>query len=85
MFCFADSEGDGEEGGGKRRVLLSERVLGECPDTGARVLAKRGPYGPYVQLVGSCGHCRSATAGGGRGRVRRAVCEWPDWWWWEGW
>jgi len=29
---------------------VQERVLGEDPDTGMTVLAKVGPYGPYVQL-----------------------------------
>ncbi len=48
-------EKDGEEGeGGKeRKPQFEPRSLGKDPKTGFEVMVKIGPYGPYLELIGS--------------------------------
>ena len=49
LSCSAGTDVEGEEGGPAKSSDPTNRVLGEHPDTGELILAKLGPYGPYVQ------------------------------------
>jgi DNA topoisomerase-1 len=47
-------EKDGEEGeDGERKPQFEPRSLGKDPKTGFEVMVKIGPYGPYLELIGS--------------------------------
>lgn len=47
-------EKDGEEGeDGARKPQFEPRSLGKDPKTGFEIMVKLGPYGPYLELLGS--------------------------------
>lgn len=47
-------DGESEDGDGERRKAQFEpRSLGKDPKTGFEIMVKIGPYGPYLELIGS--------------------------------
>ena len=51
MQLFEKDGDDGEEGG--KKPPFEPRSLGKDPKTGFEVMVKIGPYGPYLELIGS--------------------------------
>lgn len=52
MQIFDKTDGEGEDGAA-RKPQFEPRSLGKDPKTGFEVMVKIGPYGPYLELIGS--------------------------------